>query len=353
MRIGRIITLSSKSSLLQFSKYDRRQFSKLTERILEPCDRVQAYVSQCLDPCINLALEKYIFQTSRPDSFILLFYVNKPSVIIGRNQNPWLEANLNLIRRGIPLQNVSSSISADQHPIELVRRMSGGGTVFHDEGNVNWTVICPPASFTRDKHAEMITRALQNLGRCRVQVNERHDIILFEDTSFQPGVGANSPTIQAPTYEKSSEMAKAKKISGSAYKLTRSRALHHGTCLLSSPNLEYISKCLKSPAKPYIQARGVESVSSPIANISVSPEDFIDATSKEFFKLYGGDEKSRILHHIQAFDDEGMPIDEISRNFEELKVRHLSGSKQTYTDHIEHGMDIRPNSTVYILYWWQ
>ena len=349
MRIGRTNTLSSKSRTLQVSRYDRRHLSRWTDRILEPRNRVQAYISRCLDPCINLALEKYIFKTSGPDTFVLLFYVNKPSVIIGRNQNPWLEVNLDLIRRGISLQNESSSTPVDQRPIELVRRISGGGTVFHDEGNVNWTVICPPASFTRDKHAEMITRALQKLGKGRVQVNERHDITLLEGTSS--GLRVNSSENQAPTNDMSSQITRAKKISGSAYKLTRLRALHHGTCLLSSPNLDYISQYLKSPAKPYIQARGVESVSSPIANIGVNPEDFIEATSKEFFKIYGGDDESRILYEIQAVNDESRPINEISRSHEELKVRlFFFCNKRTGTDWTEHGMDIRSNSAIYIFY---
>lgn len=329
MRIGRRFTLSSKSRILHLSKYDRQKYSTWRERISQPRNRVQAYVSSCQDPYINLALEKYLFQTSGSDTFILLFYINEPSIIIGRNQNPWLEVNLDLTRHGIPSHNVSSSISNDRRPIKLVRRISGGGTVFHDEGNVNWTVICPPASFTRDKHAEMVTRALQFLGKRRVQVNERHDITLLEDIPFQSGIGVNSSVIQALTYDKSSEITKARKISGSAYKLTRLRALHHGTCLLSSPNLQYISRYLESPAKPYIQARGVESVSSPITNIGVSSEEFIDATSREFFKLYGSDEKSRTVYDIQGFDDEGTPIheiNEIKRNSEELKVRPLSKS---------------------------
>lgn len=149
----------------------------------------------------------------------------------------------------------------------LVRRRSGGGTVFHDEGNVNYSVILPTADFDRDRHAHMIVRALRSLGVDRVRVNERHDIVL--ETTSKP------------------EGSRPLKVSGSAYKLTRIRSLHHGTCLLSSPNIKDISKYLRSPAKPFIKARGVDSVSSPVSNVNVSNEAFETAVVDEFGKMYG------------------------------------------------------------------
>ncbi len=81
------------------------------------------------------------------------------------------------------------------------------------------------------------------------------------------------------------------KISGSAYKLTRLRALHHGTCLLASPNLGSIHDFLTSPAKDFIKARGVDSVRSPIGNLSAGDKQFKSAFEEsviaEFRDLHG------------------------------------------------------------------
>ena len=81
-----------------------------------------------------------MLQKSSPESAILFLYVNRPSIIIGRNQNPWLEVNLALLSQG---RNKPETEPPGLGVVDLVRRRSGGGTVFHDEGNVNWSIICP------------------------------------------------------------------------------------------------------------------------------------------------------------------------------------------------------------------
>ncbi|KAK5171329.1 uncharacterized protein LTR77_004473 [Saxophila tyrrhenica] len=228
-----------------------------------------------------------------------------PSIIIGRNQNPWLEVDLNLISQ--------ASKPGVLQQIDLVRRRSGGGTVFHDEGNVNWTVIYPSADFTRDKHAEMIVRALRGCGVERARVNERHDIVL--DQGDRKADSDPKDTHTSPYTASSDSAARPLKVSGSAYKLTRGRALHHGTCLLSSPNLKFISQCLHSPARPYIKARGVESVSSPVTNIALSNEHFISAVQDQFSKMYDHDRGVEAM----PFNDELLEVTEIKRGYEELQ----------------------------------
>lgn len=174
-------------------------------------------------------------------------------MVIGRNQNPWVEVNFNEIQRS-------------KEPIWLVRRRSGGGTVFHDTGNVNYSIIGPTSAFDRDRHAEMVVRALHKLGVDKTRVNERHDIVL--DTIDEHG------------------KKKPLKVSGSAYKLTRLRSLHHGTCLLNSPNLKQIGRYLHPDAARWIEARGVESVSSPVTNVNVPNGDFEEAVISEFAEMY-------------------------------------------------------------------
>lgn len=182
---------------------------------------------------------------------------------------------------------------ADDADVLLVRRRSGGGTVFHDAGNVNYSVICPPAAFDRDKHAEMVVRALRGLLNKTphaVRVNERHDIVLDIDA------GATTDPADA-------DNVRTFKISGSAYKLTRTRSLHHGTCLLSSPHLPLISRLLRSPAAPYIKARGVESVRSPVRNVGgggISTAAFEDAVVAEFLTMYEARAETVILDPAAA-----------------------------------------------------
>ncbi|KAI1091157.1 hypothetical protein F5B19DRAFT_286159 [Rostrohypoxylon terebratum] len=254
----------------------RRFFS--SESVSHPSNRIQVYISRSSNPYLNLSIEHLLLQKSPPDSVVLFLYTNRPCVVIGRNQNPWVEVNLGLLKQanGIitesPHENGRENVGADE--VLLVRRRSGGGTVFHDLGNVNYSVICLPASFDRNKHASMVVRALSSLAipDASFRVNERHDIVL--DTPTTP----RQPQTQARTF----------KISGSAYKLTRERSLHHGTCLLSSPNLPFVSALLHSPAAPFIKARGVESVRSAIRNIGITNlGSFEEAVVAEFGAMYG------------------------------------------------------------------
>ena len=295
--------------------------SALERRLSKP---VQSYFSASHDPYLNLSIEQYMLQKSSSESTILFLYVNRPSIIIGRNQNPWLEVNLALLKE-------SSERPETEPPslgtVDLVRRRSGGGTVFHDEGNFNWTVICPSAIFTRDKHAEMVVRALRSCGIERARVNERHDIVLDQgerDESSDP-----DDTHVTPYTTKTEGGPRPLKVSGSAYKLTRGRALHHGTCLLSSPNLNVIPHYLHSPAKPFIKARGVESVSSPVGNILLSNDDFSRAVRDEFAKLYAPIDRSGLVEVC----DELLDVEEIGKGYNELQVLiYFSNLILAYTD---------------------
>ena len=247
--------------------------------------KYQIYVSRSLDPFLNLSIEHYLLQKSPPNSTVLFLYVNRPCVVIGRNQNPWLEVDLNLLKQprasGYSRQVDGRSGHPPWENVQLVRRRSGGGTVFHDEGNVNFSVICPTASFTRDKHAGMVTMAIRYHMKS-ARVNERHDIVLdqgdfLEEKDF-PDVDDMYRTMFHPNSEKNPPL----KVSGSAYKMTRQRSLHHGTCLLASVDLPRISQYLLSPSRPFIRARGVESVRSPIGNVYKEPETSVPVLIKSF-----------------------------------------------------------------------
>lgn len=267
-----------------FGEKSRRKFSDLSASAFEASvksshTRFQIYVSRNHDPFVNLSIEHFLLQNSPSESTILFLYVNSPCVVIGRNQNPWLETNLRM------LKDTPAIVLSNQHQgsekVQLVRRRSGGGTVFHDYGNINYSVICPSANFTRDQHAEMVTQAILNYNS-QARVNKRHDIVIDQD-SYQGQEDLFVPAdahINASCFDGTG--SSPLKVSGSAYKLTGQRALHHGTCLLASPNLSTISQYLKSPARPFLKARGVESVRSPVGNICGSRAPDVEGLIFEF-----------------------------------------------------------------------
>ena len=295
----------------------RRAFSSFSEKVANPANKVQSYVSTSRDPYLNLSIEDHILQTSPPDSVVLFLYTNRPCVVIGRNQNPWHEVNLGLLRPA--KQDRFKKIEATDPPslgdVDLVRRRSGGGTVFHDEGNVNWSITSPRGAFTRDKYAEMVVRALRQLGIHRARVNERHDIVLDQGTTKRP----TDPTDTHRTAYTVDDGAQPRplKVSGSAYKLTRGRALHHATTLLASPNLNIIPQYLHSPAKPFIDAKGVESVSSPVGNIGLANDIFQRSLHQAFATMYDGGKQVE----LDTVGDDYLNIPEIRKGYNELRTK--------------------------------
>lgn len=275
-----------------------RRYSHFAAAATDSSQKARVFISKSQDPYLNLSIEHYLLQKSPADSTILFLYANSPCVVIGRNQNPWIEVNLGVLRN-------------EELGVKLVRRRSGGGTVFHDEGNVNYSIICPTPAFNRDKHAEMVVKALKYLGTEKARVNERHDIVVDK--------------------EDKDAILKPYKVSGSAYKITRLRSLHHGTCLLSSPNLESISKYLRAPGKPFIKARGVDSVSSPVTNVGISNSKFMKAVAFEFESMYPEADRSQ---RFTVFEKE-KEIPEIAKGVEELMVCGSLRTKIILSDKIQ------------------
>lgn len=294
----------------------RRTISSFTKKLADPANRVQSYLSRSNDPFLNLSIEDHILRASPPDSVILFLYTNRPCVVIGRNQNPWTEVNLSILNVGTQKQELADTEPPAIGTVELVRRRSGGGTVFHDEGNLNWSITCPRTDFTRDKHAEMVVRALRKMGVDRARVNERHDIVL--DQGHQRQDVDLADTHRTPYTLDDPSKPKPLKVSGSAYKLTRARALHHATTLLASPNLHIIPQYLRSPAKTYIEAKGVESVSSPVGNIGLDLLAVQERLQKEFASMYGGIGQADI---VETVGEEHLEIPEIRKGYDELKTK--------------------------------
>ncbi|MBE6185188.1 lipoate--protein ligase [Bacillus ginsengihumi] len=176
------------------------------------------------DPRINLAIEEYALKHLDINETYLLFYINQPSIIIGRNQNTIEEINTEYV---------------DENGVIVVRRLSGGGAVYHDLGNINFSFITKDdgESFSNFmKFTEPVIQALHKLG-VQAELSGRNDIQVGEQ-----------------------------KISGNAQFSTNGRMFSHGTLLLNS-ELDKVAKALKVK-KDKIQSKGIKSVRSRVANIT-------------------------------------------------------------------------------------
>ena len=158
------------------------------------------------------------------------------------------------------------------------------------------------------KHAKMATRAILKFNS-RARVNARHDIVL--DQGSRRALSADDSIETVSGFEMEGDALANHpplKISGSAFRQTRGRAMHHGTCLVCSQNLRSIGTCLLSPGRPFIRAGGAESVRSPVGNV-LDPEkvnlnameDLIVGIVAEFQGLY--DLQEDIVSHIQKQRD--------------------------------------------------
>ncbi|KAH7389630.1 hypothetical protein DE146DRAFT_172310 [Phaeosphaeria sp. MPI-PUGE-AT-0046c] len=304
-----------------------RGFASFTDTLSDPKNKLQSYVSTSSDPYLNLSIEDHILRKSPPDSTVLFLYVNRPCVVIGRNQNPWTEVNLGIIDAARQHANKTETEPLGIGAVDLVRRRSGGGTVFHDQGNLNWSITCPRNDFTRDKHAEMVVRALRKLGIDRARVNERHDIVL--DQGHEQRAADPHDTHHTPYAVDDGAQPKPLKVSGSAYKLTRLRALHHATTLLSSPNLHIIPQYLRSPAKRHIQAKGVESVSSPVGNIGLDVEPFQKRLQEEFAEMYAAVGHANI---VATVGDHHLDVPDIKKGYDEIRTEDWMWSQTPQFD---------------------
>lgn len=168
----------------------------------------------------NLALEQQLARSIRPDEKLLLLWVDAPAVVYGRFQNPWSEFSPKLLA---------------QQGIQAARRASGGGTVYHDPGNLNYSVITPRNAFDAAANLAALVSALKGAG-LSADIGPRKDLWVA-----------------------------GQKVSGSAFQLHKDFAVHHGTLLIDA-DLGRLHDLLRSPFR-ITESRAVASVPSPVTNI--------------------------------------------------------------------------------------
>lgn len=186
--------------------------------------------SQSNNPYLNLALENDYFVNLEDQEFLFL-YKNKPSVVYGRFQNPWLECNIQKML---------------EDKILFVRRQSGGGCVYHDLGNLNFCFLSQKTNYSKENNLKLMLRFLGD--HSDIIINKRYDLRFIKDD-------------------------KDFKISGSAFKEKKNTALHHCTLLINS-DLTKLNNYLSS-YMPDIISNSSKSVRSTVFNLS----DYINESS--------------------------------------------------------------------------
>ncbi|MCM1989022.1 lipoate--protein ligase [Oceanirhabdus seepicola] len=178
------------------------------------------YISQSNNTGFNLSLEEYFLDNVNEDECVFFLWQSKNSIVIGRNQNALKECNIEKIK---------------EDNVQLIRRLSGGGAVYHDLGNINFSFIAHEDNYCIEKQFKVILDALEKLGIC-AEFNGRNDLIT-ED----------------------------KKFSGNAFISEKNNRLHHGTLLVDA-NLEKLKDYL-NPSELKIKAKGFDSVKSRVINL--------------------------------------------------------------------------------------
>ena len=196
-------------------------------------------------PYKNLAVEEYLLLHCEPQECILYLWQNQNTVVIGRNQNAWKECKVE---------------SLEKNGGHLARRLSGGGAVYHDLGNLNFTFLVSKENYSIDRQLEVIVKAVQKLG-AKAEKYGRNDILID-----------------------------GKKFSGNAFYEQEQHCYHHGT-LMMNVNKEMLSKYL-TVSKEKLQSKGVDSVKSRVTNlVDYIPDLTLEALKKAlreaFEEVYG------------------------------------------------------------------
>ena len=208
-------------------------------------DCIRIFRSTCLDPYENLATEKQLMDTTGATECTLYLWQNQNTVVIGHNQNAWVECRTTLLA---------------QEGGKLARRLSGGGAVFHDTGNLNFTFLVAKENYDLDKQLSVIQKACAKAG-ILAEKSGRNDLL-----------------------------AEGGKFSGNAFYNNKTHAYHHGTILVDV-DMDKLSRYL-SPSKAKLESKGVASVRSRVINLKeLAPDLTIDLMAsymaKAFEEVYG------------------------------------------------------------------
>ena len=208
-------------------------------------EKLLTYESGSFDPFLNLATEQHLLDTVEGGCCLLYLWQNQNTVVIGKNQNPWAECRASLL---------------EEEGGHLARRLSGGGAVFHDSGNLNFTFLMPTEDYDLARQQRVLLEAVRRFG-IPAELSGRNDLT-----------------------------ADGRKFSGNAFYHNGPRSYHHGT-LLVDVNGEKLTRYL-TPTKAKLETKGVASVRSRVVNlVELCPTVTIDglkhALVEAFEAVYG------------------------------------------------------------------
>ena len=201
------------------------------------------FESQSLDVYRNLAIEEYLMDHVADRGPILFLWQSECAVVMGKNQNPWRECRLDLM---------------EKERVPLARRVSGGGTVYHDAGNLNYCVITSREEYREEQAYEFVFQALDTFG------------------------------IKAEKTGKSNLSVDGLKFSGNAFAFRKGRAMHHGTLLLDT-DLVRLNRYLGSMVDG-IETHAIASIPASVANLGIEKTALVVALRANFQKVYGESE---------------------------------------------------------------
>ena len=204
--------------------------------------KLQFIVSDQTEPYWNIAVENYLVESA--ECVTLYLWRNRRTVVIGQNQNPYSEVNV-------------EALEADGG--FLMRRKTGGGAVYHDDGNLNFSFVVPKALYDQQRQFSVIQRAVESFG-LHTELSGRNDIL-----------------------------AEGRKFSGNAFSKGRVNDLHHGTLLISGDMSDLAHYLKPKPAK--LQKHGVASVRSRVVNLAelnpeITPESIAPRLKEAFLSEY-------------------------------------------------------------------
>jgi lipoate-protein ligase A len=216
-------------------------------------EALATYESGSFDPFGNLAMEQHLLETVAGGCCLLYLWQNENTVVVGRNQNPWAECRVSLL---------------EEEGGRLARRLSGGGAVFHDLGNLNFTFLVPTEDYDLQKQQRVLLEACRSFG-VPAELSGRNDLT-----------------------------ADGRKFSGNAFYHNGPRSYHHGTLLVDVDGAK-LARYL-TPSKAKLESKGVPSVRSRVVNLkelcpSITVDGLKQALVNAFESVYGLESVPRVF----------------------------------------------------------
>ena len=221
-------------------------------------EALATYESGSFDPFLNLAMEQHLLETVVGGCCLLYLWQNENTVVIGKNQNPWAECRASLL---------------EEEGVHLARRLSGGGAVFHDLGNLNFTFLVPTEDYDLQKQQRVLLTACRSFG-IPAELSGRNDLTVD-----------------------------GRKFSGNAFYHNGPRSYHHGTLLVDVDGAK-LQRYL-TPTKAKLEAKGVPSVRSRVVNLKeLCPDLTIDGLKRALVAAFEQVYERKIAPRVLTEADE-------------------------------------------------